>query len=107
MSERQRETVRERETYSIHIRRKLLCCHQPLGGKHSELVCVAASGYNCLDMDIVSMDRVRSEKGRRWGGGWRGGGVRGGCEVWIQEIGMAFTQCLGKSGSTARGENCL
>lgn len=36
-----------------------------------------------------------------------GGRVRGGCEVWIQEIGMAFTQCLGKSGSTARGENCL
>lgn len=31
----------------------------------------------------------------------------GSCEVWIQEIGMAFTQCLGKSGSTARGENCL
>lgn len=30
-----------------------------------------------------------------------------GCEVWIQEIGMAFTQCLGKSVSTAKGENCL
>lgn len=48
------------------IRRKLLCCHQPFGGKHSELVCVAASGYNCLDMDIVSMDRERGEGGWEW-----------------------------------------
>lgn len=54
------------------IRRKLLCCHQPFGGKHSELVCVAASGYNCLDMDIVSMDRER-----RRGAGVAEGGVWG------------------------------
>lgn len=52
--------------YSIHIKRKLLCCHQPFGGKHSKLVCVAESGYNCLDMDIVSMDRESEE--RKWVG---------------------------------------
>lgn len=55
------EGERERERYSIRIRRKLLCCHQPFGGKHCELVCVAESGYNCLDMDIVSMDRGSEE----------------------------------------------
>lgn len=65
MNERETKGDGERETYSIHIRRKLLCCHQPLGGKHSKLVCAAASGYNCLDVNIVSMDRVRSEKGRK------------------------------------------
>lgn len=78
-----RERQREGERYSVRIRRKLLCCHQPFGGKHSELVCVAASGYNCLDMDIVSMDRggrgarerergresVGRRRRRRWG--WR------------------------------------
>lgn len=58
------------------IRRKLLCCHQPFGGKHSELVCVAASGYNCLDMDIVSMDRERG-RGAGNGGGVAEGGVWG------------------------------
>lgn len=57
----ERERWSEGERYSIHIRRKLLCCHQPFGGKHSELVCVAESGYNCLDMDIVSMDRGSEE----------------------------------------------
>lgn len=117
-----RERQREGERYSIRIRRKLLCCHQPFGGKHSELVCVAASGYNCLDVDIVRWteegeERERQrERGRESAGGGRrrgrgggcgGGWAMGGCEVWIQEIGMAFTQCLGKSGSTARGENCL
>lgn len=106
--EEPRETVNEREgeRYSIHIRRKLLCCHQPFGGKHSKLVCVAVSGYNCLDMDIVSTDRGSEEWERKkvcCSGEW-GVGV---CEVWIQEIGMAFTHCLGKSSSTAKGENCL
>lgn len=91
------EREEEREKYSIHIRRKLLCCHQPFSGKHSELVCVAGGGYNCPDMGIVSMDRP-SEKVA---------GVMEGCEVWIQEIGMTFTQCRGKSGSTVRRENCL
>lgn len=74
-----RERQREGERYSIRIRRKLLCCHQPFGGKHSELVCVAASGYNCLDMDIVSMDRGGrgarerggESAGRRRRGWWR------------------------------------
>lgn len=61
MNERERDGGGERERYSIHIRRKLLCCHQPFGGKHSELACVAESGYNCLDMDIVSMDRGSEE----------------------------------------------
>ena len=59
--ERERRRGREKERYSIHIRRKLLCCHHPFGGKHSELVTVAESGYNCLDMDIVSMDRGSEE----------------------------------------------
>lgn len=58
------EREREREKYSIHIRRKLLCCHKPFSGKHSELVCVAGGGYNCPDMGIVSMDRA-SEEGER------------------------------------------
>lgn len=60
---------REKEVYSIHIWRKLLGCHQPVAGKHNELVCVAESGHNCLDMDIVSMNRRKgSKRGRRSGG---------------------------------------
>lgn len=67
-------------------------------------MCVAGGGYNCPDMGIVSMDRAseEEEEGRK-----QVTGVMEGCEVWIQEIGMAFTQCRGKSGSTARRENCL
>lgn len=55
----------EGEKYSIHIRRKLLCRHQPFSGKHSELVCVAEGGYNCPDMGIVSMDRASGEEERK------------------------------------------
>lgn len=70
-------------------------------------MCVAASGYNCLDMDIVSMDRER----RLGGAGNRGGRCEDGLgvEVWIQEIGMAFAQRPPKKkwlGGDA-GENCL
>lgn len=65
-----KEREEEGEKYSIHIRRKLLCRHQPFSGKHKELVCVAGGGYNCPDMGIVSMDGAGEEGERReWGEG--------------------------------------
>lgn len=71
--ERERERGRGGGGYSIHIRRKLLCCHKPFSGKHSELVCVAGGGYNCPDMGIVSMDRASEDGERKKVGGSDGG----------------------------------
>lgn len=68
---------------------------------------VAARGYNCPDMDIVSMDRERREGGAGNRGKVREDRVR--LEVWIQEIGMAFTQHQRKKKwlDSEGGENCL
>lgn len=70
-------------------------------------MCVAASGYNCPDMDIVSMDSEGMEGGAANGGKVREDRV--GVEVWIQEIGMAFTQRRRKKEwlDGEAGENCL
>lgn len=67
-------------------------------------VCVwHSAGIIVLTLGIVSMDRASEEEEERK----KVAGLMEGCEVWIQEIGIAFTQCRGKSGSTVRGENCL